>query len=119
MSQYDAGSTQPWYVNSLSPTHSNSWLSRTLKFRPLRRLALLLAVSIVLVFGLAVARAASYGSRRPVGGAAPNIAIAEGAAERPAGSLRIPTVAQADPATPGRAALQAPHPHLGAARPAV
>jgi hypothetical protein len=64
----------------------------------MRKFFLLLAAALVLFVGFTVAVTASYESAQPPVQPAPKVAIAGGAAERLAGSLRIQTISSEDPA---------------------
>jgi carboxypeptidase PM20D1 len=86
---------------------------------PMKRLLLLLSSALVLLAGVALARTVRYGPAQPVVEPAPEVAIPEGAAERLAGSLRIPTVSHEDLAAFDAEAFQALHAYLRAAFPRV
>src|SRR5574341_852223 len=86
----------------------------------MRKLFLLLVVTVVLLIGFTLARTARYGSARPAAvEPAPNIAIPEDAAERLAGSLRIPTISHEGSAAFDAEAFRALHEYLQAEFPRV
>jgi carboxypeptidase PM20D1 len=66
-----------------------------------------------------VARTVRYRSIEPLAESATEVAIPEGAAERLAGSIRIPTISHEDPADFDPKAFQALHAYLGAEFPRV
>lgn len=75
--------------------------------------------AVVLLIGFTLARAAFYGSAQLAVDPLPDIAIPEGAAERLAGSLRIPTLSHEDPDAFDAEAFQALHTYLQEAFPRV
>jgi carboxypeptidase PM20D1 len=86
---------------------------------PMNRLLLLLGSALVLLIGVVVVRTARYGSAQPVIVPAPEVDIPAGAAERLAGSVRIPTISPDDPAAFDAQAFQALHAYLRAGFPRV
>jgi carboxypeptidase PM20D1 len=85
----------------------------------MRKVFLLAGVTVVLLVGVILARTLSYVSDGPEIDAARDIAVSEGAAERLAGSLRIPTISSEDPAAFDGEAFRAFHMYLQAAFPRV
>jgi carboxypeptidase PM20D1 len=83
----------------------------------IKRILLLLGVAIGLLAIFVVARTAHYGSSVAAVEPAAHIAIPAGAAERLAGSLRIPTISHEDPGAFDAEAFRALHAHLEAAFP--
>jgi carboxypeptidase PM20D1 len=86
---------------------------------PMRKLLLLLGTAVVLLAGLILVRTARYGSEQSAVERAPDIAIPEGAAERLAGAVRIPTISHEDPAAFDADAFRALHAYLQTAFPRV
>ena len=86
----------------------------------MKRAVLLVGGAIALLIAFIVVRTARYGSARPVAvEPAPKVAIPEGAAERLAGSVRIPTISHEDPVAFDAGAFRALHAHLEASFPRV
>lgn len=86
----------------------------------MKKPVLMVGAAIVLLMAFIVVRTARYGSARPVAPEpAPKIAIPEGAAERLAASVRIPTISHEDPAAFDADAFRALHAHLEASFPRV
>ena len=83
----------------------------------LRAFLLLLVAAVVSLVGFTLVRTARYGSAQPAVDPAPDVAIPEGAAERLAGALRIPTISHEDPAAFDGEAFRALHAYLQAAFP--
>lgn len=77
----------------------------------------MLAAGIVLLVGFALARTVSEDRSRPAADAVPSIAIADGAAGRLAGALRIRTVSHEDPEVLDGGSFLALHAYLEAAFP--
>jgi len=80
---------------------------------------LVFGVGAALLIGFALARTASDGSARLAVQPATDVAVPEGAAERLAGSLRIPTVSHEDPAAFDAPSFHALHAYFEAAFPRV
>jgi carboxypeptidase PM20D1 len=87
--------------------------------RPTRSLLLLAGAAFVLLGGFTLPQTARHGSAPPTVASAPAVAVPEGAAERLAGSLRIPTISSEDPAALDAGAFGALHAYLQAAFPRV
>ena len=87
--------------------------------RPMRKLLLLLGAAGVLLIGFAVVRTPRYRSALSSVDPAPEIDLLTGAAERLAGSLRIPTISHEDPAAFDADAFRALHGYLQEAFPRV
>jgi len=85
----------------------------------MRKLLFLLGAAAVLLVGVSLVRTARYGSTPSGIDPVPRVAVPEGAAERLAGSLRIPTISHEDPAGLDAKAFQALHVYLEAAFPRV
>jgi carboxypeptidase PM20D1 len=85
----------------------------------LRKLVLLLGAAFVMLAGVTLVRATRDGSMQVPVAPAPNVVIPSGAAERLAGSLRIPTISAEDPAAFDTEAFRALHAYLQAAFPRV
>ena len=85
----------------------------------MKRLLLLLGSALLVVVGVTLARVVRYGSAPPVVQPAAEVEIPEGAAERLAGSLRIPTISHEDAAAFDPEAFQALHAYLQAEFPRV
>ena len=83
------------------------------------RLLLLPATAFVLLAGFTLAHTARYESVQPSVAPAERVAISEGAAERLAGSLRIPTVSAEEPAAFDAEAFRTLHSYLQSAFPRV
>jgi carboxypeptidase PM20D1 len=84
-----------------------------------RKILLPLGAAVVLLVGFTLARTAFYESTQPAVDPLPDMAIPEGAAERLAGSLRIPTLSHEDPDAFDAEAFQALHAYLQEAFPRV
>jgi carboxypeptidase PM20D1 len=84
-----------------------------------KRLLLLLGSALLLLVGVTMARTLRYRSAQPAVERAPEVAIPAGAAERLAGSIRIPTISHEDPAAFDPKAFQALHAYLRAEFPRV
>jgi carboxypeptidase PM20D1 len=84
-----------------------------------RKILLPVGAALALLIGFTLARAAFYESAQPGVDPLPDIAIPEGAAERLAGALRIPTLSHEDPDAFDAKAFQALHTYLEAAFPRV
>lgn len=85
----------------------------------MKKLLLLLGAALLLLVGVVLVRTVRYA---PAGGAAkpaPVVAVPEGAAERLAGSLRIPTISHQDSAAFDAEAFRALHAYLQAHFPRV
>ena len=85
----------------------------------MRKLLLLLGAGVVLLTGLILVRTARHRSAGSAAQPAPTVPIPEGAAERLAGSLRIPTISHEDPAALDADAFRALHVYLHASFPRV
>jgi len=85
----------------------------------MRKRLLPLGAVVVLLAGFILARTVRYGSDPSAVERAPDIAIPESAAERLAGSLRIPTISHEDPAASDADAFRALHAYLQTAFPRV
>src|SRR5918993_694045 len=83
----------------------------------LRAFLLLFVAAVVSLVGFTLVRTARYGSVQPAVDPAPDVAIPEGAAERLAGALRIPTISAEDPAAFDGEAFRDLHAYLQAAFP--
>jgi carboxypeptidase PM20D1 len=84
-----------------------------------RKLVILLGAAIVALSGFGVIRTARYGSIREHVPPTRQVAIPEGAAERLAGSVRIPTISAEDPAGFDAGAFRTLHKFLETAFPRV
>ena len=80
---------------------------------------LMFGLGLALLVGFTVAVTARYELTQPPVAAVPEVAIPDGAAQRLAGSLRIPTISSEDPAAFDAAAFRALHAYLQAAFPRV
>ncbi|HSL23967.1 MAG TPA: M20 family peptidase [Vicinamibacterales bacterium] len=85
----------------------------------MRRVLVLLAAGLLLLVGIAGIRTARYEPATVPIPSVPEIPVPDGAAERLAASLRIPTVSHEDPASFDSTAFQALHAHLESAFPRV
>ena len=83
------------------------------------KLLVLIGAAFVLFVAIILVRAAAYGSVAPPAERAPEVAIPEGAAERLAGSVRIPTISHEDPAALNAQSFQDLHAYLQAQFPKV
>ena len=86
---------------------------------PLSRALVLLGALVALVAAVALVRTARLGSAQLAVAPASDIAIRDGAAERLAGAVRIPTISHGDSASFDAEAFQALHAHLQSAFPRV
>jgi carboxypeptidase PM20D1 len=93
--------------------------SRARRFGRLRGALFALAMAIVLVVGIGAVRTASYGSVQPAVESARPAPIPEGAAERLAAAVRIPTISHEDPTAFDGEAFRELHRHLTTAFPKV
>ena len=80
---------------------------------------LLVVTALLLLVGFALARTARYESPQPVVESAPDISIPEGAAERLAGAVRIPTISHEDPSEFDAGAFRSLHAYFEAEFPQV
>src|SRR5688572_29692892 len=85
----------------------------------MKKTLLLIGDALVGLVGLTVVRTATFVSDQPAVERAPEVAIPEGAAERLAGSLRLPTISHEDPGAFDPAAFQSLHAYLASAFPRV
>src|SRR5687768_2465913 len=81
----------------------------------MKRFLFLLGSVLVLLVGVALVRTLRFRSVQPAVERAPEVAIPEGAAERLAGAVRIPTISHEDPSAFDAGAFQALHAYLGGA----
>jgi carboxypeptidase PM20D1 len=85
----------------------------------MKRFLFLLGSVLVLLVGVALIRTLRFRSVQPAVERAPEAAIPEGAAERLAGAVRIPTISHEDPSAFDAGAFQALHAYLAAQFPRV
>ena len=85
----------------------------------MKKIAILLGVTVVLMAGLAFVRTLRYQPSAPAVVPAPAVTLTAAAVERLAGSIRIPTISHEDPAAFDAAAFRALHDHLEAGFPRV
>src|SRR5687767_5761935 len=85
----------------------------------MRKLVLVIAATAVVVAGIVLVRTAMHRSNRSAVARAGTVAMREGAAERLAGAIRIPTISHEDAAALDAAAFRALHAYLQTAFPAV
>ena len=85
----------------------------------MRRLLLVLGAALLLLIGVAVVQTVRVESGQTVVEPAPQVAVSEGAAERLAGAVRIPTVSHEDSAAFDASAFQSLHAYLQAQFPRV
>lgn len=85
----------------------------------MRKLVLVIAATAVVVAGIVLVRTAMHRSTRPAVERARMLAMREGAAERLAGAIRIPSISHEDAAALDGAAFRALHAYFQTAFPAV
>ena len=85
----------------------------------LRKLVLVLVAAVVVFVGVTVAHTVRAASAAPAVAPAPHVPIPEGAAERLAGAVRIPTISAEDPAAFDADAFRALHAYLQESFPRV
>ena len=85
----------------------------------MKRVLLLVGSALLLLVGVAVVRTVRAGPTQVVVDPAPQVAIPEGAAERLAGAVRIPTISHEDSAAFDAQAFQSLHAYLQAQFPRV
>ena len=85
----------------------------------MKRLLLILGAAFLLLLGVAVVRTVRSGPIEPAVDATLQVTVPNGAAERLAGAVRIPTISHEDSAAFDAGAFQSLHAHLQAAFPRV
>src|SRR5687768_4062662 len=85
----------------------------------MKKTLLLIGLAFVVLLGVTLVRTFTFVSDQHSVELAPEVAIREGAAERLAGSLRLPTISHEDPSAFDPAAFQSLHAYLASTFPRV